>query len=337
MAIRVGIVGMGFMGLTHLDAYMKQDGVEVVALADRDPDRLSGKAKAGGNIEGAAQGGFDYSKAKQYTDANDLFADPDIDAVDICLPTPAHVPFGLKALEAGKHLLIEKPLARNYADAMKLVEAGKASGKVAMPAMCMRFWPGWTWLKQVINDQTYGKLLGLTFRRVASHPKGPFYADGSANGGAALDLHIHDADFVQFLFGLPDSVSSVGYSSKTDEVDHIITHYKTSSDAMVSAEGSWAMADGFAFRMQFIANFENASAVFDSSAENALMLAQDGENNPVELEGGMGYDHEIGYFLECVREGKQPETVTLQDAANAVRLIEAEVQSVRSGSPVSLG
>ena len=323
MAIRVGIVGMGFMGLTHLDAYMKQAGVQVVALADRDPDRLSGKTKAGGNIEGAAEGGFDFSSAKQYTDAADLFADPDIDAVDICLPTPAHLTFGLKVLKAGKHLLIEKPLARDYADAMKLVQAAEASDKIAMPAMCMRFWPGWTWLKKAVDEKTYGKVLAASFRRVASHPKGPFYADGSANGGAALDLHIHDADFVQHLFGMPNSVSSVGYSSKTDEVDHIITHYQTGDGAMISAEGSWAMSDGFSFRMQFTVNFEHATATFDSGADEPLRLAQNGEEKPIELEEGMGYDHEIGYFLACVRAGKKPQTVTMHDAAEAVRLIEA--------------
>ncbi|MEM6259226.1 MAG: Gfo/Idh/MocA family oxidoreductase [Planctomycetota bacterium] len=338
MGIKVGVVGLGMMGLTHLDAYAKLEGVEVAALADRDEDRLHGKTHASGNIEGQAEGGFDYASVKKYTDASELIADPGLDVVDICLPTPAHVPFGIKALEAGKHLLTEKPLARSYDDAMKLVDAAEASDKIAMCAMCMRFWPGWTWLKDVISDQRFGKLLSLSFRRVASHPQGPFYQDGEANGGAALDLHIHDADFVQFLFGLPRSVSSAGYSSKTTAVDHIATRYDVGTDALVRAEGSWAMADGYAFRMQYTANFERATAEFDSSAEQPLAVAQAGDNKPVELEGGMGYDHEIAYFIDCVRRNRQPEVVTMQDAANAVRLIEAEVQSAKkSGAAVPLG
>ena len=336
MRIKVGVVGLGMMGLTHLDAYAKLEGVEVVALADRDEDRLSGKTQADGNIEGQAEGGFDYDSVRKYTDAAELIADPGIDVVDICLPTPAHVPFGVKVLEVGRHLLTEKPLARSYEDAMKLVNAAKASDKIAMCAMCMRFWPGWTWLKEVLDDARFGKLLSLSFRRVASHPQGPFYQDGDANGGAALDLHIHDADFIQFLFGLPKSVSSVGYASKTNAVDHIATRYDVGIDALVRAEGSWAMADGYAFRMQYTANFENATAEFDSGADDPLTLAQGGESKPVELEDGMGYDHEIAYFLDCVRHNKQPEIVTMQDAANAVRLIEAEVQSVRSGTAVTL-
>lgn len=336
MSIKVGVVGLGMMGLTHLDAYGKLEGVEVVALADRDEDRLNGKSQAGGNIEGQAEGGFDYGSVRKYTDAAELIADPALDVVDICLPTPAHVPFGIQVLEAGKHLLTEKPLARTYEDAMKLVNAAEGSDKIAMTAMCMRFWPGWTWLKEAIDDERHGKLLALSFRRVASHPQGSFYQSGDASGGAALDLHIHDADFVQFLFGLPKSVSSVGYSSKTTAVDHIATRYDVGSDALVRAEGSWAMADGYAFRMQYTANFENATAEFDSSAEHALTLAQNGENKPVELEDGMGYDYEIAYFLDCVRNNSQPAIVTMQDAANAVRLIEAEVQSLRSGAPVPL-
>lgn len=336
MSIKVGVVGLGMMGLTHLDAYGKLNGVEVVALADRDEDRLNGRKQAGGNIEGQAEGGFDYSSVRKYTDAFELIADPDIDVVDICLPTPAHVPFGIKVLEAGKHLLTEKPLARTYEDAMKLVNAAEASDKIAMCAMCMRFWPGWTWLKHAIDDHRYGKLLSLSFRRIASHPQGPFYQDGDANGGAALDLHIHDADFVQFLFGLPKSVSSVGYSSKTTAVDHIATRYGVGIDALVRAEGSWAMADGYAFCMQYTANFENATAEFDSNSDHPLRLYKDGETENIELEDGMGYDHEIAYFLDCVRNNRQPEIVTMHDAANAVRLIEAEVESVRSGVTVTL-
>ncbi|MFN3166808.1 MAG: Gfo/Idh/MocA family protein [Phycisphaeraceae bacterium] len=337
MAIRVGVIGLGFMGQTHLDAYARLDGVEVVALADRDPERLEGKQQAAGNIDGANEGGFDYSKAKKYTDAADLIADADVDAVDICLPTPAHVPFGLKAIEAGKHLLLEKPVARTYADAMKLVEAAEASDRVVMPAMCMRFWPGWVWLKQAIDAGTYGGVLSATFRRVASHPKGPFYADGEQNGGAALDLHIHDADFIQHLFGMPASVTSFGYSSPTSAVDHISTHYAVAGVPIVRAEGSWAMADGFSFRMSYTVNFEQATAVFDSAAHDALRLSHAGETKAVELESGMGYDHEIAYFVDCVKHNRKPRRVTMRDGAEAVRLIEAEVQSVKSGGPVSLG
>jgi len=339
MTVKVGVIGLGMMGNTHLDVYAECEGVEVVAVADRSPDHLSGKAFAGGNIEGQAKGGFDLKTAElaRYTEADELINDPNVDAVDICLPTPAHVPFGIMALEAGKHLLIEKPLARNSEDAKKLVEAAAKSDKVAMPAMCMRFWPGWTWLKEAVDNKTYGKVLGATFRRVSSHPQGPFYSNGAACGGAALDLHIHDTDFIQHLFGAPKAVTSVGYSKATDEFDHIVTQYGYDDVPLVVAEGSWSMADGSPFSMRYCVNFENATAVFDLAAEHTLTLTEPGKDpTPIELESGMGYDHEIKYFVDCINAGRSPKRVTLADAAMAVRIIEAEVQSARNGKTVSL-
>ncbi|MFI4861529.1 MAG: Gfo/Idh/MocA family protein [Phycisphaerales bacterium JB063] len=338
MAIKVGVVGLGMMGWTHLDVYAKLEGVEVVAVADRATDRLTGKERPGGNIEGQAQGGFDISKVKGYTDAAELIADPNVDVVDVCLPTPAHVPFGLLALENGKHLLMEKPLARTSEDAQKLVDAAQKSGKLAMPAMCMRFWPGWTWLKKAVDEQTYGKVLAANFRRVSSHPQGAFYQSGEASGGAALDLHIHDTDFIQHLFGMPKAVTSVGYSKPTDAVDHIITRYHYDGVPMVVAEGSWALTEGFGFSMRYTVNFEKATATFGEPGDTPLRLVEEGKEPVfIELEQGMGYEYEIEYFMACVKNGTAPERVTMTDAANAVRIVEAEVESVGTGGTVTLG
>lgn len=338
MAIKVGVVGLGMMGWTHLDVYAGLDGVEVVAVADRDEDRLSGKVRPGGNIEGQAQGGFDISKVKGYTDAAELIADPNVDVVDVCLPTPAHVPFGLMALENGKHLLMEKPLARTSEDAQKLVDAAAKSDKLAMPAMCMRFWPGWTWLKDAVDNQTYGKVLAANFRRVASHPAGAFYQSGEASGGAALDLHIHDTDFIQHLFGMPKAVTSVGYSKPTDAVDHLVTRYHYDDVPMVVAEGGWAMTEGFGFSMRYTVNFEKATATFGEEGDTPLRLVVEGKDPEfVKLDEAMGYELEIKYFMDCVKNGTAPERVTMMDAANAVKIVEHEVKSVQEGGTVALG
>ncbi len=312
--------------------------VKVLAVADRDEDRLSGKSSAGGNIEGQAQGGFDYHNPdlRKYRDAAKLIADADIDVVDICLPTPLHLPIGLASLRAGKHTLIEKPLARTYAEAQQLAAAAEQAWTkhqvVSMCAMCMRFWPGWDWLKDAVVQQTYGPVRGAMFRRVAQFPGGPFYSNGEASGGAILDLHIHDADFVRHLFGEPAGVHTAGYSKLTGEPDHVSTHYQfdpntpgLADDAIVSAEGGWAMADGFGFSMRYTVNFESATADFDlARGDAALQLHQEGQSTDIQLADGMGYDHEIAYFLDCVRQGKPAQRVTLEDAGGSVKLIEAE-------------
>jgi predicted dehydrogenase len=339
--INVGVIGLGMMGLTHLDVYAGLEGVRVAAIADADESRRTGKVKASGNVEGQAQGGFDVTKVKGYADGMELIRDPNVQLVDVCLPTPLHKAFTLAALEAGKHVLVEKPLARTAADAFAIADAAEAahakSGVLAMPAMCIRFWPGWTWVKQAIDDRRYGRVLAARFQRLASHPGGAFYSNADASGAAALDLHIHDTDFVRFCFGAPKAVRSAGYSKVTGGIDHLLTHYIYDDVPLVTAEGGWCMQKGYPFQMAFTLNFERATAVYDLNAAQPMMLYQDGKPaEAVKLEPVMGYRLEIEYFVRCIAEKRPPQTVTLRDAAEAVRVVEAEVQSARTGKEVSL-
>jgi len=333
----IGVIGLGMMGSTHLDIYGQREDVRIVAVADQDADRLHGKAKAAGNIEGQAQGGVDLSEAKKYESAEELIADADVQMVDVCLPTPLHRTMGEKVLEAGKHLFVEKPLARTYEDARALAEKAEASQGLSMPGMCMRFWPGWTWLKAAIDDQRYGRLLSLHFRRLTSNPGGPFYTNGEANGGAILDLHVHDADTVQWCCGMPAAVSSVGHTGVTGKIDYVVSQYQYEGGPTVTAEGGWSLADGFGFEMQFTANFEKATAKFDINNDPWLQVIEPGGQwQDMALEPGMGYEHEIAYFLDCIANGSSPKIVTLRDAAESVRLVEAEVQSIEQRQPVAL-
>jgi len=336
--INVGVIGLGMMGLTHLDVYGTRSDARVLAISDKMPDRLDGRTKAAGNVQGQAKGAFDFSSAKKYPEGMDLINDPEIQLVDVCLPTPMHLEYALAALKAGKHLLVEKPLCRTAKDAEKLVKAAEKAPGLAMVAMCMRFWPGWTWLKQAVAAQTYGRVLAAHFRRLCSHPGGAFYANGALSGGAILDLHIHDTDFVQHLFGIPAAVYSCGYSKVTHEIDHVLTHYRYDDVPLVVAEGAWTMADGFAFKMHYTVNFERATAVYDSAAPAPLMLYEPGKPPlPVQVQSAMGYELEIAYFLDCIRIAKAPVAVTLRDGANALKIVEAERKSAITGKTVRLG
>jgi predicted dehydrogenase len=337
--INVGVIGLGMMGLTHLDVYGRRDDVKIVAISDLDPDRLSGNSRAAGNVEGQAQGGTDLSHVKRYPDGMAIIEDPDVQLVDICLPTPLHRRFAEAALASGKHVLIEKPLANNFADAQAIARAAEKAQGMAMVAMCMRFWPGWDWLKQAITERRFGAVRAAHFRRLASHPGGPFYSDGRQSGGAILDLHIHDTDFVQHCFGMPAAVYSRGYTAVTGEPDHVVTHYlykHADAQPLIVAEGGWVMAPGFNFRMEYIVNFEQATAVYDLAAKHPLTVHRAGKSEPVELPAGMGYDHEIAYFLDCIRTGRRPTRVTVAEAAESVKIVDAERRSVQNGEKVSI-
>src|SRR5262249_36287800 len=143
-------------------------------------------------------------------------------------PTPLHPEQAIASLKAGKHVVCEKPLARTSAAAVEIVKAQQNALGFLMPAMCMRFWPGWSSLKEIVEKNTYGKILAARFRRMSEMPawsKQGTYSGGNDLGGALFDLHIHDTDFVQFLFGRPTAVFSTGVTRPSGSVDHVVTQY----------------------------------------------------------------------------------------------------------------
>ncbi len=335
--VRIGVIGLGFMGRMHLESYMKMDGVEVVAVSDQDEKRASGDLSGGwGNMETEVDQ-LDMTRIRGTTDWRELLAYEEVDAVDICVPTPGHVEIATAAIDAGKHVLCEKPLAVTSQEAQVIADAANAGaekGLVFMPAMCMRFWPGWRWLKDVIGEGKYGKLKGLQISRVGGAPGG-WFADGELSGGALLDLHIHDTDFVSFLLGVPDGVYSRGYSVKSGKVDHVVTHYLYEDTPLVVAEGGW-MSEEHPFSMGYTANFENATAEFRVGRDDALMVTQDGKTEAMAVPEEDGYVQEMAYFIKCVTNGEQPKVVTANDAVMSIKICEAEAKSVETGEVVRL-
>jgi len=327
---RVGIIGLGFMGRMHIAAYDKVPNAKLVAIADQNPTRAAGDfSGAWGNIAGAVEK-LDMTGIMGTTDLQTLIHNSSVDLVDICVPTPSHEALAVAALAAGKHVLCEKPLALNSTSAGRIADAAGSARGLFMPAMCIRFWPQWAWLKQAVDDRRYGAVVGATFRRVASMPPG-WFSNGAQSGGALLDLHIHDTDFVFHLFGPPDAVFSRGYSKTSGRTDHIVTEYLYDrGPALVSAEGSWCMADGFAFTMRYTVNFEGATADFDSGREHALVVSASGTSTPIDLNGD-GYEGELAYFVDCIQSGRRPDRVTAADAVQGLRILEAEQRSIESG------
>ena len=336
--VNVAVVGLGFMGLTHLKSYPQIPGARIVAVCDAVRLPVNGVlAGVSGNITGSDA--IDLGKAiRTYSKLEDLLADAEVELVDLCVPTPLHVPQTITALKAGKHVLCEKPLARNSVLAQEIVSAAKSAKGYFMPAMCMRFWPGWAWLKDLAAKSTYGKILTARFRRVSAPPgwSRDSYFKGGESGGALLDLHIHDTDFVQFLFGRPTSVFSTGQSRFSGAIDHVVTQYKVAGGATVYAEGSWLLASGFS--MAYTVMFERASIDFDSArGADALQLMEEGQPaRVIKPEGVDGYVEELLHFITAIQSGQPPTMVTAADALSAVEICEAEERSIQTGRVIDL-
>ena len=332
--VNIAVAGLGFMGVTHLRAYQRLHNARIVAVCDNTRAPVNG-------VLGGVNGNLGDSTAialggqvRVYREFEALLADPEVEAVDICTPTALHAAQVLAAMRAGKHVLCEKPLAQNAGEARELLARIKGAKCFLMPAMCMRFWPGWMELKQIVTGTTYGAVLAANFRRLSVKPA--WSRNGAHAGGALYDLHIHDTDFVNFLFGRPQKVFSTGVTDAAGNVDHVVTQYVYAGGPVVHAEGSWLLADGF--HMAFTLQCEQATLDFDlARGVGALQILRRGRaQRRLQPAGTDGYSGEIRYFVNCVARGKKPAVVTAQDSLTALEILRAEEKSVRRGRLVAL-
>lgn len=337
--INVGVIGLGFMGGTHVKSYFQVKGARVAAICDAYRLPADGTLPSiAGNIATTAPIKLDMTQVKAYTNYRELLANPDIDLVDICLPTPAHPEVSIAALQAGKHVLCEKPLARTSALARRIVHAAASAKGFFMPAMCLRFWPEWAWLKRAIDQARYGRLLAARFRRLSPPPgwsQGTYFK-GEDSGGALLDLHIHDVDFIQYCFGRPQRVYARGLSRFSGAIDHVVSLYDVAGGATIYAEGTWLLDPGAGFSMAYTAHFEKATVDYDSSrGADALRLFEQGQPpRTITCPEPDGYVAELQHMVDAITSGRPPSVVTAQDGLSAVEICEAEERSIQTGQVI---
>lgn len=328
------------MGVTHIRAHLQTPGMRVAAICDPTGRGLDGNfSDVPGNVGSDEPVKLDMNEVKAYLAVEDLFANDTIDLFDICAPTTTHEDLAVAALETGKHVLCEKPLARTVEQARCIAKAAGSSKGHFMTAMCLRFWPEWAWLKRAVEGGRYGRVLAAHFRRVAEPPAWGqgIYLDGQRSGGALLDLHVHDVDFVHHLFGMPKSVYATGFSKVSGAIDHVLAQYEVEGGASVSATGSWAMTPGFGFNMAYRVVFENATADYDiARAKESLRLFEaDGSNHTIAFSAGDGYAGEMQHLAESIEKGEAP-SVTADDGVAAVEICAAEEESINTGKVVPL-
>jgi predicted dehydrogenase len=195
--------------------------------------------------------------------------------------------------------------------------------------MVMRWWPGWPWLRDQVRAGTFGAVKSAVFQRVGSRPDwAAFYSQYDRSGGALVDLHVHDADFVRWCFGDPAEVVSEGNLSRVTSL-----YRYPDGPPHVTAEGGWILTRAAPFRMRYSVEFEEAVADFDVSRDPAVLLTRQGETRPVPLPEGNPYDLEIQDFIEGIREGKRELRATIRDAFETARLLDAERESLETRAP----
>jgi predicted dehydrogenase len=323
--VKIGIAGLGFMGSTHLNAYSKISGVEIAAVSSNSERALSGDlTQTGGNLN-RAQSVHDFSAVRKHRDWRELTRDPQLDAVDICLPTDLHAPVALAALEADKHVLCEKPMALSADDCDRMIAVAAKRNRILMIGQILRFWPEYRYLKHFVTSGERGCVLSATFIRRCGIPDwSPWLADESRSGGAVIDLLIHDIDQALLLFGVPDRVAAKSIGGP----DALMATLLYPSGPEVRIQGGW-FEPTTPLSMSFQVRAERAELEWTKAG---LMLSDDtGQRQIVEAEPGDAYDAEIAYFVECCRNGRQPARCLPQESARAVKLALLLKQSRTAG------
>ncbi|MEA3367625.1 MAG: Gfo/Idh/MocA family oxidoreductase [Planctomycetota bacterium] len=341
MAVNVAVVGLGMMGTTHFRGYQEIPEAEVVAVCDVSGRKLAGDwSEAAGNIDTGAAARQDLSSLRTYDDLAALLADDAVDLVDLCVPTFQHAVSTVRALEAGKHVMCEKPMARTSEECRRMIQAAEAADRVLAVGHVLRFWPEYVLIKEMIDSRAYGKVTSAMLTRLSPRPGWTWenwILDEARSGGAPLDLHIHDADTVQWYFGRPEAVSAVG-AEEAKAMGHIVATYHWPDGPAVVAEGGWDYPASFPFRMEASLVFERAAVAFSTMTSPTLAVYEEGAEEPIhpEVPQADGYTEELRYVVQCVDRGERPERLPPTEAAAAVAIIEAEVQAARSGQAVAL-
>jgi predicted dehydrogenase len=334
--IRVGIVGLGFMGRMHYRCWSVLPGAKITAICESNPKVLAAAGEAAkGNVEGAADH-IDLKALDVHSDLGELLASRSVDALSITLPTFLHPDMTVKALEAGVHVLCEKPMALSVAECDRMIAAAKSHRRVLQIGHCIRFWPEYVVTRELIQGGQHGKAIGASFRRFSAMPTwspDSWFADEKRSGGQPLDLHIHDADYVHHVFGLPAAVSSIADEAQS----YISTQYYYEGGPSVVAESTWRMAPTFGFEMSYVVILERATILFDSSRTPVFRVCPaEGEPFTPEIPSGDGYSREIEHFARAVAGGTVEPIVTPEQARDTIRMVLAEKQSAREGRRVSL-
>lgn len=328
--LKIGLIGLGFMGRTHMENYLRleKEGlrIQLAAVCDIDPEKLEGRA-SGGNIETTSEDAVDFGRFKKYASVEEMLEQEELDAVDIALPTYLHKEVTVRCLQAGLHVLCEKPMAMNAEECEEMIGAAEANSKQLLIGQCLRFWPAYVYLKELVEKKTYGEVTSASFFRGGGTPTwGPWLLEGKKSGGALLDMHVHDTDVINWLFGKPEAVSCQASNLIPGSgYDVVSTNFRYADGKVVNAQVDWTLQGDFGFEMTYRVNFEQGNVLFRGG--DVKVNPNGGAGFAPELSPEQGYYLEIKYFVETLLANQPLAAATPRSTQETIRIIEAEIAS----------
>jgi predicted dehydrogenase len=323
--LRIGVVGLGAIGQEHLNIYRKLPGVQVSALAD---------VNRGLATELAA-----HSSASVFASTADMLAAGEVDAISLCTPDHLHYADALTAIQAGVHLLVEKPISADAQQADALVRAAEASQLVVMPGHTLRFHSHYLTARTAYAAGAIGQIIHGYLRRnnkkeVAHRVQGRV--------PVSFFLGIHDIDALTWIVGEPVvAVQAMESSQRSDDGRQafaVLANLRLKSGGVVQLESAWSLPNDFPTEIDARLRLVGSIGELSIDIHDQGMRVFDGVLNypapaATELYGapqGALYE-EISAFVRCVASGAQP-PVSMREAAESVRVAAAIDRAVASGA-----
>jgi predicted dehydrogenase len=327
--IRVGLLGAGAMGAEHAYCYGLIEGAEVAGVFSRELSR-------------AAQVASEYG-AGATANASSLIDDPDIDAIDVCVPSAAHPDFVVRALEGGKHVFCETPLALDPAEGRRMRDAARRAGRLLQVGLLVRSIGACELVRRAVETGEHGPLLSLTTHRLGSYlrPGAPDHKDHYSD--PSTELMTFDFDFAGWLMGPPRRLvaSAVSTAQGLGEISALLD-FDDGRSATILASG--LMPSAYPFRVGFRALFETAliesDVVFSEAGPPSAILMvypQSGEAWRPDAPAANPYQVELERFVACIRGSADPALLDVDNALAALALSIATTTSLRERRPVELG
>lgn len=324
MVLRIGVIGSGFAARDlHLPVLSMISDVEVSAIF-------------GIPYEDALMLAKRYKIPKATDDWRSVVHDPNVDIVLIATPTYTHKVIAEEAIKAGKHVMLEKPIALTVKDGEELVKVYESSGVKLMVAHCLRFWPEYVRARELIMAGRVGEPRVIRAYRLSSHP-GRWFRFQELSGGVAVDMSIHDLDYLRWTFGEVKRVYAVGgiYSPQSvTSIDHFMANLEFENGAVAYVEGSWAMPSNFPFTTYLEVSGTGGLLTVDNQSTSTVEAYV---NNAYYRYGPIfknAYYLEWVAFLNWVSKGVKP-PLEPHDAVEALRLALAINKSIIEGRVVN--
>ena len=328
----VAIIGGGFISNIHAQCY-KNLGVKIEAMAD-----ISEKVR---------QEFKEKYNCKTYSSAEEMLKDisDNIDIVDICAPTYLHEELIFLSLKYNKHIICEKPLSINLNSVDNIISKLKSSDRYLMVAQVLRFWTEYVRIKEWFEDGVFGDIKLVSAMRLAQHPKSEWFYNPQKSGGGIFELHIHDIDFLCYLFGNVKEVYANGSKDENDSWDFINSSIKFENGISAMAQGVFGITDNYPFTANMKVIGDKATAEYSLSAgvnldsdgkqSNSLILYRKGKEPIIEnIKSKDAYELELEYFIDCVKNNKKPEIVSLDSIKRTIKTINYLIESLESGNIV---